>query len=342
MAASFITTVLFALSAVTGARTTRLLGSLEANFWRLIVASLLLAAWAHLFGQGLGGPALNHFLVSGAIGFGLGDIALYHAYARIGSRLSILLTQCLAAPFGAAMEWLWLGTELSLPQSLWAAVILAGVVVAMLPRPDERHAASDRWAGVACGVVAALGQAGGAVISRRAFAIASSAHFPIDGLTAAYQRILAGLVIGGATYLLFRGRSGNQDVLINPSSQTPRSSNARTSPAALPRTESAGNASMTDRPRSALEARWMTLGAKWRHAGPWILANSLAGPSLGVGCYQWALATTPTGIVLPIVATTPLAVVPLAYLLENERPGLRSLIGGALAVLGAIGLSRCV
>lgn len=35
-------------------------------------------------------------------------------------------------------------------------------------------------------------------------------------------------------------------------------------------------------------------------------ANAAAGPVLGVSCYQWALAHTPSGIVLPIVATTPL------------------------------------
>jgi drug/metabolite transporter (DMT)-like permease len=59
---------------------------------------------------------------------------------------------------------------------------------------------------------------------------------------------------------------------------------------------------------------------------------------LGVGCYQWALATTPAGIVLPIVATTPLAVIPLAMLLDGEKPSLRSLLGGLLAVIGATAL----
>jgi len=37
---------------------------------------------------------------------------------------------------------------------------------------------------------------------------------------------------------------------------------------------------------------------KWRRAWPWVMANSLAGQTLGVSCMQWALKTTPTGIVL--------------------------------------------
>jgi drug/metabolite transporter (DMT)-like permease len=76
-----------------------------------------------------------------------------------------------------------------------------------------------------------------------------------------------------------------------------------------------------------------------RRARLWLLANGLAGPVLGVGCYQWALATTPSGIVLPIAATTPLLAIPITYLLEGERPSKRSLAGGALAVAGAVALT---
>ena len=36
-------------------------------------------------------------------------------------------------------------------------------------------------------------------------------------------------------------------------------------------------------------------------AGPWILANALTGPVLGVTCFQWALRTTPALPRLPAV-----------------------------------------
>ena len=71
----------------------------------------------------------------------------------------------------------------------------------------------------------------------------------------------------------------------------------------------------------------------------WIVANSLCGAVIGVSCYQWALATTPSGIVLPIVATTPLVILPFSYLLEHERPSRRSLAGGVIAVVGAVALT---
>ncbi len=61
---------------------------------------------------------------------------------------------------------------------------------------------------------------------------------------------------------------------------------------------------------------------------------------LGVSCYQWALGTTASAIVLPIVALTPLLVIPFAYFLERERPSARSLCGGVLAVAAAAVLAR--
>src|SRR5689334_13598899 len=113
MWAAFLTTVLFSISAVCGHRTAKLLGGTEANFWRLVFATGLLAMYAHFFGGGLAGVAFPLFLLSGFIGFGVGDAALYQALPRIGSRLSVMLVLCLSSPAAAFIEWLWLGTRLT-------------------------------------------------------------------------------------------------------------------------------------------------------------------------------------------------------------------------------------
>jgi drug/metabolite transporter (DMT)-like permease len=77
----------------------------------------------------------------------------------------------------------------------------------------------------------------------------------------------------------------------------------------------------------------------WRKAWPLLVANSLAGPTLGVTCYQWALIGSPTHIALPIIATTPLMVIPLAHFIDGERVTKRAVGGGVLAVGGVIGLA---
>ena len=78
---------------------------------------------------------------------------------------------------------------------------------------------------------------------------------------------------------------------------------------------------------------------KWRAVWPWVLVNSLAGQTLGVSAMQWALETTPTGIVLAVIAITPVVVIPFAFVLEGKKPTLHSLFGGIVAVAGVIALT---
>ncbi|MCD8483379.1 MAG: DMT family transporter [Verrucomicrobia bacterium] len=56
-------------------------------------------------------------------------------------------------------------------------------------------------------------------------------------------------------------------------------------------------------------------------------------------CFQWALATTPSALVQPIVAMTPLVVIPFAYWFEGDKPSPRQLGGALISVLGVIALA---
>ena len=303
---ALLATLLFSLSVVFANRSTRILGGTTANFLRLCLATVLLAAWAHGLGRGLGGGAFGWFFLSGCIGFGLGDSALYQALPRLGPRLTALLMQCLAAPFAALAEWLWLGTTLSRPQIAAGLVILFGVAIAVAPQDHLRIPRRLLIGGLVFGVVAAVGQGLGAVVSRKAYAVVALAGQDVDGLTAAYQRILGGVVFAVPFTVWVHLRRERQS-------------------------PTAGEAASTAATAGAARL--------WHTGWGWVVLNSLAGPILGVGCYQWALATQPSGVVLPIVATMPIVVIPFAYFLEGDRPSARSLAGGVLAVLGALALA---
>jgi drug/metabolite transporter (DMT)-like permease len=293
MFASFLTTVFFSLSVIFAARSARLLGPAAANLGRIVVATGLLAIWAHRFGAGLRGPAFPWFFVSGVIGFGLGDMALFGALPRIGPRLAILLTQCLAAPIAAFAEWAWLGTTLRLADLACSAVILSGVVLALAPDRAVRVERRVFAVGVAFGTGSALGHALGAVISRKANEVSLLGGFEVDGGSAAYQRILGGTLVIALAFLLFR------------------------------------------KMRPTVEE---ATAARWRRGWPFVIANALAGPAIGVACYQCALKSTASGIVLPIVATSPLMTLILVRVIDGERPSRRAIVGGLIAVAGAIGL----
>ncbi len=292
--------LLFAFSSVAAKRSVNLLGSSTASLLRILLAASLLAIYAHGWGAGLRGPSLGWFVVSGFIGFGICDTAIFLALPRLGAQLTSLLVHCLGAPIAAVTEWLWLGTKLGSAEIAAGTLILAGVAVALFPnrKPAQLSVPSPGGFALVLGIIAAAGQAWGAVLSRHGQLLAREAGQPIDGMSVAYQRILAGVAFTVVWWLWQRG---------------------------------SGTAKPVDGTAPNLRRAW-----------PWVILNALSGPSLGVACYQWALLERPTGIVVAIAALTPLAVVPLAWWIDGERPTTRSLSGGVLAVLGAawLGLSR--
>ena len=95
----------------------------------------------------------------------------------------------------------------------------------------------------------------------------------------------------------------------------------------------ASQAGLKTLPRRSAELRAGEDGG-WLGPGFW-LPPWPARP-LGVSCYQWALKTTPTGLVLAIVSTTPLVIMPFSTIMEGEKFTRRSICGGVLAVAGAI------
>ena len=301
MLPAFLAAFFFALNASFASTSVRLSGAVRANLGRLAVATVVLAAVGHGFGHGLAGAGTPWFLLSGVIGMGLGDLAVFAALPLLGSRLTVLLTQCLAAPLAALGEWLWLGTALGAAQLAWGGLILAGVAVALAPSKASPPRVRVRPLGFLFGFLAACGQGFGALVSRKGIDVAAaageSAHTAAFGLTTAYQRILAGFVFVLLWFAVLRwlGRLPAAPAATDPASR--------------------------------------------RRGRLWMLANGLAGPVIGVGCYQWALATTPSGIVLPIAATAPLLAIPIAYRLEGDRPPRRAIVGGLLAVGGCIALA---
>ncbi len=297
MLAAFLATILFSLSAIAGRRLSHFISGTQANLARLILAALLLGTITWLFGFGILGVTFPILFLSGCVGFGIGDLAMFQAYPRIGARRTVVIIQCLAAPFGALMEWLWLHHAPTVAQAVDGSIILLGVGLALMPGKAEAQPTEGLVAGTVFGVLSAFCQGGGAVISRKAYAVAQTAghpfHTPADGINAAFQRTLGGISVSLLFLLYLR---------------------------------------IAHKPLARAKA-------DWRNGWTWVIANGLAGPAFGVSCYQWALMTEKTSVVLPIVATTPLVVMPLAHYWEGDRVTWRTLLGGVIAVAGVIALT---
>jgi len=337
MLGAFLTTLFFSLSSIAASRAIRVVGGTRANLGRLIVATTFLALWVHFIplatagafgGHGFGGAGLMFFFISGVFGMGFGDIAVFAALPFLGARLTVVMTQCLAAPIAAFVEWLWLGTTLTPMQMGWSLVVLGGVAIALAPSRANPPRVPVKFIGIVFGVLSAVGQGLGAVLSRKGYDLTKAAGQSIDGMTATYERILGGLLVT-LIYFAFKyawRRKQNQGSGVG---GVPLPRGARPRASTMTRGEGTPPTPEPQTSRESSAGRWLD---RWR----WTLANGLSGAVIGVSCYQWALSTTASGIVLPIVATTPIVVVPLAYWLDGDRPTKRSLVGGVIAVAGAV------
>ncbi len=188
------TLLFFAVTPVFANRAAQRLGCTRANFWRLLLAAGVLGVWAHHFGRGLGGASLGWFFLGGLVGFGIGGVAMFQSLPRLGSSLSTLIVQCGSGVVAVVVEFAWLDARLTLGQLACAAVTLAGVAVGLLPRSLPRISPAEWKLGLGWALLSAIGQGVGAVISRKAFAVAAVLHDKIDPGSAAYQRALGGLV----------------------------------------------------------------------------------------------------------------------------------------------------
>jgi drug/metabolite transporter (DMT)-like permease len=303
MLAALLTTLLFSISAICGYRTATQIGGVEANFWRACLATIFLALWANILGSGFEGAAFPVFVLSGLAGIGLGDTGYFQALPRLGSRRTVLLTQCLTAPFAVAIEWLWLGTVLNIAELFFILVILAGVAVALAPREHLDITPRRMFVGIGGTVLGALGGALGAVLSRKAYAVAHAAGEHPDPGTTGYQRVIGGAIALGVLLLVVKWRSAQAH-------------------------------------GGFFEANSLRISRdKWRRLWPWVVANSLAGQTVGVSCMQLALENTSAGIVTAVIATAPILLLPMTRLIDGERIGVRSTVGALVAVAGVIGLT---
>jgi drug/metabolite transporter (DMT)-like permease len=173
--AALATALCWSVSSVSLSAAARRAGSLTVNLIRLAMAFAFLALYGLLV-RGRGFPsdatprAWSWLALSGLIGFFLGDLCLLKAMILIGPRLSQLLMS-LAPPMAAVAGLLFLDEELRGWSWLGMVVTLAGVCWVVLERPRAGEEAPDprpiRYGqGLLLGVLAAAGQAIGAVLSK--------------------------------------------------------------------------------------------------------------------------------------------------------------------------------
>jgi drug/metabolite transporter (DMT)-like permease len=171
--AALITSFCWAMSAVGFSNATRVFGSQVTNRLRVVLAmAALIVINGLLYGKPIpfdaGLDRWGWLAISGFIGLALGDAFLFSAYRHIGPRLGLLLLS-LAPVFGAFIAWAFFGETLSMVQILGIAITLGGISWVVLVRDENSTQNRRDWRkGVLFGILAALGQALGLVLSKQA------------------------------------------------------------------------------------------------------------------------------------------------------------------------------
>lgn len=124
MLPALLTTLFWSYCLIPARQSVAQIGENAANFWRLLAGVFVMGVLSIA-----GGISLNHdvffwLFISGIIGFGFGDIGVWFALPRLGSRLTLLMVHCIAAPLAGLAEWLWLGTAVGASQLASLLIIL--------------------------------------------------------------------------------------------------------------------------------------------------------------------------------------------------------------------------
>jgi drug/metabolite transporter (DMT)-like permease len=170
------TAVCWTLSSVAFEIASRRAGSLPVNFVRLTLAFIGLGLIGFVSDRHLFWPtdapsdAWRWLLLSGVIGFFIGDLTLFRALVEIGARLCSLL-MALAPPIAALTTAILLPEEHMTARAwLGMAVTLAGIVWVISERVEQndsrKHVRRATVFGVVLGLIGAAGQGVGAVIAK--------------------------------------------------------------------------------------------------------------------------------------------------------------------------------
>lgn len=186
------------------------MGNLTLNVLRMALALLFsLVLFAIVVGSplpvGVTSQALGWMLLSGLVGYVIGDFCLFQCYIIIGSRYGQLFMTL--APLAAAlMAWVSLGQQMTAMSIVAMLVTLLGIGISVLGR-GEHHKVSLKlpFNGVLFAIAAALCQGIGLVLSKIGMDHYDTTQMPawLIPFSANFLRCIAG-IIGFSLLLYFR------------------------------------------------------------------------------------------------------------------------------------------
>lgn len=180
------------------------IGSQPLNIIRLVIGMLFLCIFTFI-SRGIAFPydatyeTWKWLLLSGLVGFVIGDLLLFEAFVRIGARISMLIYASVP-PMSGFLAYVFLGETMNQKQIIGMVVTLLGIAIVILVKGDSQGKVkfSHPVAGILLAFGGALGQASGYIIGKYGLG-------EYDPFAATQIRIVAG-IIGFAFIFTVRGK----------------------------------------------------------------------------------------------------------------------------------------
>ena len=164
------------------------------NLFGLGFVSLHLAVWWFLK-DGLmtfSSQAWIYLAISGIVGIAIGDTFYFRSLQILGPRRSLVVATT-APIFGAIIGWWMLDEYVPWWSLVGIMIAISGIATVVLDKRGRQespgHFPGSEWAGVACGLIAAICQASGGAISKLAMQ-------ECGALEATFVRLLTAVLFG--------------------------------------------------------------------------------------------------------------------------------------------------
>lgn len=300
VAAALGTAFCWAMTALFFSAASRRIGQFHVNQIRLVQACLFLAAACAVTGVFVAAPwpQLVLLALSGLVGLTLGDAAFFSCLQIIGPRRGSLI-MALAPGFAALLMVPLLGEGISFVGIAGMVITLGGVMWVVLERGQPGEIVGSATLGVFLGVLGALGQAGGLILSKAGLGMAQPAGLlnELSGISAENVKSLSPL------YGTFIRMVAGTVLLV-------------------------GWCVMIGRMGGTLRA------LKDRKALGQTTAGAFFGPFIGVTLSLAAVAWTNTAVAATIMAISPVLVIPIVRIVYKQRITGRAVFGALVAVAG--------
>jgi drug/metabolite transporter (DMT)-like permease len=300
IAAALGTAFCWAMTALFFGAASRRIGQFHVNQIRLVQACIFLGAACFVAGAFTQAPwpQIALLALSGLVGLTLGDAALFLSLQIIGPRRASLI-MALAPGFAALLMVPLLGEGLSLIGVAGMVITLGGVMWVVLERGQPGEIIGSAALGVSMGVLGALGQAGGLILSKAGLGMAEPEGLlnRLAGIDAESVKTLSPLfgtfirMVAGTVLLV------GWCIVIGRMGQTLRA-------------------------------------LKDRKALGQTTAGAFFGPFVGVTLSLAAVAWTNTAVAATVMAISPVLVIPIVRVVYKQRITGRAVIGALIAVAG--------